>query len=320
LKFVFEYGGGRMWWSVLSPVYDEMIKRGLPAEKGGSLGNALTEEKFHIWCRGSTIPERSIYVPHGISWSELNRTVEVGKLDKPLGILLPGPRWLNRFNKEFSGTAGHEAVQFKMVGWPKSDILFSENVESIKEEMRKIFNLEGRKTILLAGSGVHAPLKYWMMQREPMHYKVWKSLFELTKRRDVNVLIKPHNGKEGSVFEIPNEMKGDKMIWADPTVHGNIMPFFLVADVLVTNSFSSCCVEFLPLDKPLIFYDGGPQSFADQIGPVCTPETAGKEVEKALDGVDAFKNKRSEWLQKLIYKPDGHASERAVDAILEMVG
>lgn len=303
MKFVFEHSA-LQWWSVIGPIYDEMIKQGLPVQKGGS----TNKEDCYIWCRGGVkYPERSIYVPHGISGAELSRTVEIMKEHKLLACLLPGSFWLQRFEKDLPGG------NYEMVGWPKSDILFSENVDSIKEEMTQRFNLEGRKTVLFSGSGVYLAIDY-CMKREKRTSNVWESLRELTKRCDVNILIKPHD--EGSPYVVPESYKAPRMIWTNPKVHGNIMPFFFVADVLVSNSFSSVPHEFLLMDKPIIFYEDG--SFAEEVGIVST--NVGGDVERALDGVDSFKDKRKKWLQKLIYKPDGHASERVVDAILEMVG
>lgn len=303
MKFVFERLA-LQWWSVIGPIYDEMKKQGVPVQIGGP----VDEEDCYIYCRGGfKRPERSTYVPHGISGAELSRTLEIMKGHELISFLLPGPLWLQRFEKDLP------AGNYEMVGWPKSDELFSENVDSIKEGMTQRFNLEDRKTVLFSGSGVHLPIDYWM-KREKTTFNAWESLRELTKRCDVNILIKPHDG--GSPYVVPESYKAPRMIWTNPKVHGNIMPFFFVADVLVSDGFSSVPYEFLLMDKPIIFSKDA--TLAKEVGIVST--NVGRDVEKALDGVDAFKNKRKEWLQKLIYKPDGHASERAVDAILEMVG
>jgi len=303
------------WSSVLKPIYEELKRRGIDVvEKGRA--------DFYVFCRGipSQVINQSIYIPHGISPAELNSAKKDTNLGtRTLGQLLPGPLWLNEFRKTYPQRARAQ----KLVGWPKSDLLFSPKKERIKKEVREQFNLKYEKTVLWADSILALPI-HQQIHKYPEILKVWKELLKLKGKLDVNLLIKPHIGAGGpppKIFDLPQEMRVEGVTWVDPRIYGDIMKLFLVTDVLVTIGFSSVPYEFLLTDKPIVFWESRlGTELEKEVGVKVQPDHIIKGVEEVLSGHDNYRKARKKWREKLIYKPDGHASERAVDAIMELIG
>lgn len=311
-----------MWDSVIAPIHDEFKRQGFDArwvdipKEGGDC---------YLFCYGSTLGpvEKTVYVFHSLGPNEGESAPPVPKI---MGQLLSGPYWLEQQKTRYPA----EHHRLKMVGWPKSDIVFSPKRREIEARVRKELNLSPKKkTVLWGGCHLALPLRERYVTH-PQIRNVWDSLCQAKRELGFNLIVKPHvwTGFKlgGAPLDIPEEWEGEDVIWLDPRVSGNIYEQFLVADVLVSDFVESLPVEFLLMRKPSIIWSrdfGGATFGGGEPFPVieAEPQNIGKIVEEGLDNPEmGIVEETESWSEKMFYRPDGHASERAVDAILELIG
>lgn len=290
--------------SATLPVYNYMKKHGYPVD-GGSI---TIESTFGGRKNG-------IYIPHGVSRENTDSTRKIAA--GSFGVLVPGPigyeacetsPYTDRMGGVYSDTPGLEKI--KMVGWPKSDLLFSPERDKAKREVEDLLKLPYEKTILLA---------------------VCQDVDELTKitaRLKMNLVIKPHIGaqqqKRYTVTKAPH------IRWMDPSTWDDITRLFLISDLCIVNMSGSVATEFMVTEKPVLSngrgwagrlrvsgFDFSKEDYPSLLGGWKKFE---ENIKRCIDNPDELKTQREKWLNRMIYKPDGHASERAAKAIMELVG
>ena len=222
-----------------------------------------------------------------------------------------------------------------LTGFIKLDPLFQKNKIDISS-IRKMYNLDkNKKTILFAPT-------FYPSSVEP----IGKRLGEYTK--DFNVLIKPHlwtiflnkfaeldHGGKRKIFNYLNRTY--EHIHLIPAEEYNIIPFYKVADMLLTEA-SSTIYEMLACNKPVIvnrffrlklshrifryrlYKKRLSQKMESDISSFCFEAKKPSELPKTF--VNAIKKTKSENpvfkinQEKMLYKLDGLASERAKVEIL----
>lgn len=292
-----------------------------------------------------TMDRNTIYIPHGISRENLFDTRKKTAETNPVGLLLPGPYWKENFNIDptspYARTklhiAPHQLTEFslylkkkypenkmKVVGWPKSDLLFSpKRRREMKEKWENILKLPYDKTLLYT----HSPFI--------------EDFVKITENLGVNLIHRPHPLAirawppfEGAVEEQhirfrdaeKTYRKFKHVNWISPEL-ADITELFPISDVAVTNPGSSVATEFIITGKPVISFTNKSMvsgfTFEDENNlPAITCGLKGlnEAIDRCLENPNEFQSQREAWLEKMIYKPDGNASERAWKAIMELVG
>lgn len=299
--------------SAIIPIYKYMKKHGydvcMPPKIYWSESRRITVEST-----GGGRP-LIIYVPHGPARENVDYTCKTAP--KCFGVLVPGPigyeackktPYIDRMGNEWKEAPNLRRV--KMVGWPKSDLLFSPEKAKVKQEVEDLLKLPYEKTVLLAD------------------YREINSLTKITARLKVNLVIKPHIGsQEQKRYSLT---KAPHVRWINPSAWDNITRLFLISDVCIVNDWTSVGTEFMVTGKPVLSNGRGYPNklalsgffFKEEEYPVLTGfmEKMEENIKRSLDNPDELKALRERWLKRIIYKPDGHASERAAKAIMELVG
>ena len=222
-----------------------------------------------------------------------------------------------------------------LTGYIKLDPLFKEQGYN-SDSLVKKFELDpDKKTILFAPT-------FYPSSAE----KIGLNLGEFTK--GYNLLIKPHLwtvflNKFGEVDLRPQrelfsllEDKYKHIHLIDPEEY-NITPFYKISDLLLTEA-SSTIYEMLALGKPVVinrflklklshrifkyrlFRKRLNKEMNRDISKFCFevdhPSSIPKVIERAFSENENYKKERKEFQDKMLYKLDGRASERARDAIL----
>ena len=119
-----------------------------------------------------------------------------------------------------------------------------------------------------------------------------------------------------------------------PNDNFDIIPFYKIADILVTD-ISSTMFEYLPLNRPIIqaecytlrlkhrifsrrFWkkmDLKRQEEVDFVYKINNPEDLFSRVYYALDNLDEMEDLRKRATEFYLYKNDGKASDRLLDAL-----
>jgi len=279
-----------------------------------------------------------IFMPHGVSYENFN-AVRKGALEMPRTCLLPGPYWKENLyvypppqapKGSIPGTTKIDPSMYpkeklKVVGWPKSDLLSSpQRARKVREKWLSSLNLPYDQTVLFSGS--------WYMS----------DFAEITAELEVNLIHKPHIS--ANVISSPPFKGATKdqrlcfhdtkkkyehfkhVSWVDPTKLEDITELFPVSDLCISNPGSSVATEFMVTGKPVISFThvkvvSGFEFNDDELPAVISREDRMKEsIAHCLENPDELKRQREAWLEKMIYKPDGNASKRAWEAIMELVG
>lgn len=317
--------------SVHRPIYNYAKSEGYNVEWKRS-GNIV------VSCM--TVLPNWIFIPHGISLENFASTKKLVKKRTFLkGLLFPGSYWKEKFysfpdevpesmwrgKKELFNIKKTELPEshIKVVGWPKSDLLFSPRRKEVKAHWINKLKLPHDKTLLYSGH----------------HFT--RNLIDLTEKLELNLICKPtftymtvpsfqfKSGKKlENRFTFPQVMeayKGFKHVnFVNPLELEDITELFLVSDICISPSHSSVATEFLVTNKPLIAL-GRPTQFSEFLikqeelpSIVCSFDGIKDAIVHSLDKPDEFKRQRETWLKKMVYKPDGKASKRAWEAIMEL--
>ena len=117
----------------------------------------------------------------------------------------------------------------------------------------------------------------------------------------------------------------------DVSLHPEINELYLAADVLITD-YSSAMFDFAVTRKPMLFYTYDLEHYRDKLrglyfdlegeapGPLCrTTEQLAEALNDLPATVERYRGAYDAFLERFCYLEDGHAAERAVDRILELI-
>lgn len=300
--------------STIRPVFNELRRQGIQCKWVSKLiDNGVNY--LYISSEIGFPKERinqTIFIPHGIGYEFPN----LGHL-KFKKLLLSGLHDLKLFeNKPF------RKDQLELIGYPKSDILFSPGKELIMASTKNRFYLDFpyEKTILYAPGWVAPPFL-------PSKSSFDKSiLFIIAMSQDLkmNLIIKahPHVQKSSSeeiylkAQQLSKKIKN--IFWIDKDVE-DITPLYLFSDVLVSDH-SSVLYEFMPTDKPSIQLTNIPSKKLLFEGTIKSSlENLPNTIIRIIDNPSEYLCEQRKQVKKRIFNPDGHASERAVAIIKKLM-
>ena len=228
-----------------------------------------------------------------------------------------------RFNELKS--QGHENIV--LTGYTKLDRLVNFSNPEIKFKNQKLEIDPDKKSVLYAPS-------FYPTSIDKLH----PYLLELSQ--DHNIIIKLHGfGWEQKKYQYQNSLcselsKKSNSIHLLHNEDYDIIPYYLCADILISD-ISSTLFEYLPMDKPIIqaqcynlkfkhrifkkrFWkkmDIDRQDNVDFAYQIVEPDDILGMVYYAMDNHDEMSTKRKEATEHYLYKVDGNASSRLIDAI-----
>ncbi|MDP8289232.1 MAG: CDP-glycerol glycerophosphotransferase family protein [Candidatus Electryonea clarkiae] len=343
------------WWGVTQPaLYDELKEMGAenivcctdllnyrPEKEGlkyvsvdrGRAENELAEKiNPDLWIsdhlnRLSFIPKKVPWVEtfHGFGFKkhiQLHR--EIIKYDL---ILLPG-EWHKQSILSKYPWIPDECL--KIVGWPAVDDFFQGKFD--REEILLSFGLDpNRKTVMYAPTwggyhGEHKLFGRWF----GLESEVFELLCSEVKRMGLNFIVKLH-----SLSPYAGDQKLQKIarsygaLWAvkeTSTFQTDPNPYLWATDLLISD-LSAIIMDFIVLDRPIIYID--PDDTLDaweeasmppdlRVGYVVkTPEELVFAIEDCIKYPERFKKERQDVISKVFYCLDGNAASRAATAILD---
>lgn len=219
---------------------------------------------------------------------------------------------------------------WKIVGYPKFDPLINNSIEKAD-----LFKDKTKKTILYAPTWISSDtvmknVKFSEYGESSLPNFGLDIVKELGKK--YNLIVKFHNRvyrKKNDIFEQieaasnePEFCESVKCVWDD-----NILPYMAAADLMVSD-ISTACYEWFHFDKPILFANPAPEHYqpSDNIFSNTYAWNAGDVIYKKEDieplaaknlAEDIHKAKRKEIFEITVYKPDGQATNREVEAIKE---
>lgn len=266
---------------------------------------------------------------HSVSYKQHVTSLETTKYDL---IMAPGPYFkegLLRLEPKM------DPDKIRIVGWPRSDVFFHAHFS--REKILEDLGLDPRrKTVLLAPSWNLYPQKgtnsffpeSWGELKLNFEY-LCKSLQE----RRINFIIKPHSGSISIIGDtVLSEMAGHYgAVWlVKKHKYYNEDPrkYLFATDVLVSD-VSGIILDYLPLDRPIIYIDIEDPFFWKNWSDLSKEDRCGDCVQDRyglLRAIDANSEDPSRYAperravrEKALYKVDGQATQRACRAILDFI-
>jgi len=301
-----------MYGHSMHSIYEKLKEQGYEASWEKEM-TEIEEDDFQVTCH---VPSRevetswknSVHVPH--STSEYFPYKDEPKL------------WPHQFERLFSvgwetdiRIRGHPVCQpknVKMVGWPRGDILFNSEREAIEERMRESLNLPYEKTVLIICAS---------FDHLEWEVPILNEIIPLSKGK-FNVIIKDRAIRYTKMFS-DRENISYVPYTADAT------PLYLVTDVLLSvHPASSTLIEVAQVNKPSITVNFWGEeglnkwryTFLGEADVVCRFEELNSNIMTLLEESEEYSPEIREKLKRFIYKPDGHATDRSVEVLKEMIG
>jgi CDP-glycerol glycerophosphotransferase (TagB/SpsB family) len=274
---------------------------------------------YHVLFRG-----KAVEIFHG-GLSDKNYVESVKILVYDL-VLFPGEK-----TKDKVAQSGYlkDVPQWKVVGYPKFDPLINNTLQ-----VTPLFD-NGRKTILYAPTWISQNVQMKMIKfsaHGESSLERWAREIIKAVHQKYNLIIKYHSRiyrKPGDIYD-----QIDKLIvelgaqeYVKVRIDDNILPFMYQADMMISD-ISTACYEWFHFDRPIIFANPAPEhykvssdigsnTFAWQAGDVINDaKDILPMIEKNLDE-DVYRQKRNEIFNYTVFQPDGHATQRQAQAIID---
>lgn len=297
--------------STVFPIYKELKRRGFDVESM-QFNNVINEEIINKFKKASVLITSSDNCPLPYDLGFTNRIVwtwhGAGNIFTSEGSgfchssffknhklnLMIGSIDYDYFSKEMKN--------LKIVGYPKFD-----NIPNLK------LPLPCKKTILLT-EGIY------LGDKEGYYWEMVKKIVGLSEKLHFNLLIRPYDANN----KRHNEFITDKIKILDDL--DDISPYYKLADLVISDIKSTPIYEAIGMNKPILFFRfmkylslcvTGPLN--EPVGLEITLENVEEVINRTFENPNEFEKQRLFWKDKIYYKLDDKASERAVDAIEEIL-
>ena len=241
-------------------------------------------------------------------------------------VLFPGEKTKDKVKR--SGYLKH-VPEWKIIGYPKFDPLINSTLD-----VEPIFNND-RKTILYAPTWVSQNVNFKIIKfssHGESSLDLWAKEIVKALHQEYNIIIKYHSRiyrKPGDIYEqIDNlivELGAEEYVKV--RIDDNILPFMYQADLMISD-ISTACYEWFHFDKPIVFANPAPEHYkaSDNIGSNTFAWQAGDVIDKKEDILpfiqhnlenDIYQKIRNKIFEYTVFQPDGHATIRQVNAIIE---
>ena len=241
-------------------------------------------------------------------------------------VLFPGEKTKDKVDR-----AGYLKYipEWKIIGYPKFDPLINKTLD-----VEPIFNND-RKTILYAPTWISQNIDFKMIQfstHGESSLEIWSKEIIKAVHGRYNLIIKFHSRiyrKPGDIYEQIDELitKLNAEDYIKVCKDDNILAYMYQADLMISD-ISTACYEWFHFDKPIVFANPAPEHYhvSSDIGSNTYAWQAGDVINKKEDilthiennlAADLYKTKRNEIFEYTVFQPDGHASERQAESIIE---
>lgn len=220
----------------IKPIYNWMVQHGKDvlfqiSKRPPKEGNVVTSSAHIAWANGKPL-NRLLYLNHSLDRHELAGDYALARQFK--AVIFPGVWWQKRMKNPPTN---------RVVGWPKSDILFHANIQKLRKEIA----LPEGKTIFYAASYTYQNKKLAFEE-----VRTLKILAKVAQTFGFNVIVKLHPGIRDEYFNLLTAtLKKLPTMYVLPRYSGNSMEMFSLADVFVSET-SGMLTEFLATDKSSI--------------------------------------------------------------------
>ena len=215
--------------------------------------------------------------------------------------LTQGPYFTREFNKL---KKRYKNFDVKETGWPKLDVLFSENkIKQRKYELKSKYNVD--KIVL------YAPTFSPSLTSAKDSFT---DIFKIAEDQKKLLMIKFHDLMDA---EVKRAYEDEAEKYNNVIVHKgrNIIPLLVDADIMISDT-SSVIYEFLILNKPVISINTRSKNPR-----WVNLKSSSNLIEKLEDTLanDTYKDRRKEIISEYHPYNDGKSSERVLNAIEEWI-
>ncbi len=243
-------------------------------------------------------------------------------------VLFPGNKSRDKVEK---ANLLDKVVSWEVIGYPKFDPLCNKTLDYVP-----VFD-DGKKTVLYAPTWISntkpGAKKHRFSQHGESSLPLWGVSILKNMPDDVNLVVKfhslVHQGGDSVHSEMASYVENNnlghriKFLYDD-----NILPYMDQASIMISD-ISSACYEWFHFDRPIIFANPAPEHYqpTDDISSNTYAWQAGDVINKESDislfiknnlSGDEHQRKRNEIFNYSLYKPDGNATTRQVEAIKKL--
>lgn len=230
----------------------------------------------------------------------------------------------NHFSTEAFKSAFLFNKEILEYGYPRNDILHSENKEEIAAKIRKKLNIpEGKKTILYAPTWRDD--EYYGRGEYKFALKLDLRLLKKELGEDYVVLLRTHYFIADSL-----DVTGLEDFAINVSKYDDISELYLISDMLITD-YSSVFFDFANLKRPILFYMYDLDKYRDMLrgfyldiesevpGPILYTSEEVLEAIKNIDEVSTeYQEKYDAFYERFCSLEDGHAAERVAKRVFHL--
>lgn len=262
--------------------------------------------------RELALPFKTVHVQvfHGTSDKTYGLSSRIHDYDL---LLLPGER--SRTTMEQAGIL--TPTNYAVIGYPKADRVFRGELDR-KDCAERLGVDPSRPTILYAPT--------WRDNKQNSSLPKFGAEVLSTAPDRYNLVVKLHPNTKN--YDKRYYVKVEQMATANPRIkllgfEHDVMPVMAAADLMLAD-ISAVAHEFLCFDRPLVFLDpriiptGKNKTWVWRTGRVVKRRgLVWQAVAESLANPSEYARERQEARAEIYYRPDGHAAERAAEAVRE---
>lgn len=227
----------------------------------------------------------------------------------------------NHFSTQAFRSAFRYEKEILEYGYPRNDILYSENKEELTLQLKKKLNIpQGKKTILYAPTWRDD--EYY--GRGEYKFALKLDLREMKKQlgEDYVILLRTHYYIADSL-----DVTGLEDFAINVSKYDDVSELYLVSDILITD-YSSVFFDYANLKRPILFYTYDLEKYRDMLrgfyldihtevpGPLLyTSDEVIASILRIEEITAMYQERYEEFYQRFCELDDGHASENVAKRV-----
>jgi CDP-glycerol glycerophosphotransferase (TagB/SpsB family) len=225
----------------------------------------------------------------------------------------------NHYSAEIFATAYGFENQVLEIGYPRNDVLTLPADADVLRTLRAKIGLRPDELAILY-------LPTWREDNKVVYRALDFDRLLAGLGADARLLVRGHANT------VLHDSTLEHAGLIDLTLYPDVNDLYLVADVLITD-YSSAMFDYSVTGKPVIFFAPDLDRYAGELRgayfslPDCAPGPVLETTDQVIDALRdldrvrvSYAERYAAWQQKFNYLDDGHAAERAVDALLADAG
>ncbi len=230
----------------------------------------------------------------------------------------------NHFSTEVFRSAFRYNKEILEFGYPRNDILHSENRDQLAAALRRKLHIpEGKKTILYAPTWRDD--EYYGRGEYKFALKLDLRLLKKELGPDYVVLLRTHYFIADSL-----DIRGLEDFAINVSKYDDISELYLISDLLITD-YSSVFFDYANLKRPILFYTYDLDKYRDMLrgfymdietevpGPLLFTNEELVEAIKRIDQItEQYQDRYEMFYERFCGLEDGHASERVAKRVFDL--